>query len=149
MKKITFLTLIFAALFVFLQMKALACSCVTIGNLTLEQEMKLHIKNDKAVFVGKLISINDESTDGDRLIKFQVERFWKGALTEEIAIATENERNSCAYPFEKEKTYLIYVNTYNNKLYTGGCIPNREISRADEELKILGKGSKPKRLNLK
>lgn len=144
MKKITFLTLIFVALFAFTQIKALACTCVSIGE-SLEQEIKSHLKNDEAVFVGKLIEINNASADGDRLIKFQVEQFWKGALTEEIIIATENDKSSCAYPFEKEKTYLIFVNTYNDKLYTGGCIPHREISRATEELKILGKGTKPEK----
>jgi hypothetical protein len=148
MKKITFSTLVFVALFVFMQMKALACSCPDMGG-TMKQKINWRLKDDKAIFVGKLISINDESADGDRLIKFQVERFWKGALTEEITIATENDRSSCAYPFEKEKTYLIFVNTYNDKLYTGGCIPNREISRATEELKILGKGKNLKRINFK
>jgi hypothetical protein len=144
MKKITFLALVFVVLFSFPQIKALACVCVSMGE-SLEQQIKSQLKNDKAVFVGKLISINDESERGDRLVKFQVKQFWKGELTEEITVATENERNSCAYPFEKGKSYLIFADTYNGKLYTGGCLPDREISRAAEELKILGEGKKPKK----
>lgn len=145
MKKITFLTLIFVALFVFPQMKALACTCVQIGNETLEQEIKAQLKNDKAVFVGKVIEINDRSEQGNRLVKFQVEQFWKGGLSEEITIASDKSRSSCAYPFEKGKSYLIFAVTYNNNLFTGLCMSNREISKAAEELKILGKGTKPKK----
>ena len=144
MKKITFLTLTIITFFVFAQMKVMACSCPSMGE-SLEQIIKFHLKNDEAVFVGKLIEIDDKSADGDRLIKFQVEQFWKGMLSEEIIIATENERNSCAYSFEKYKSYLIYVGNYDGKLYTGGCLPNREISRATDELKILGEGKKPKK----
>ncbi len=145
MKKTTSLTIIFVGLFVFLQVKALACVCAQVGNETLEQKIKWRLKSDEAVFTGKLIEINDKSEHGDRLIKFQIERFWKGVLSEEITIATENERSSCAYPFEKDKIYLIFADTYNGKLYTGGCVPNREINRATEELKILGKGTRPKK----
>lgn len=144
MKKFRILILVFVSLLTTTQVKIFACSCPSMGE-TLEQNIKAHLKNDEAIFVGKLLNIDDKSVDGDRLVKFQVEEFWKGKLSGEIIISTENERSSCAYPFEKDKTYLIYVNIYNKKLYTGGCIPDREVSRASEELKILGKGTKPEK----
>lgn len=143
MKNVVMLTLIFVAL-AFSQTKVLACSCPQV--VSLEQNIRWQLKNDKAVFVGKLIEIKDKLYYGDRLIKFQVEQIWKGALSDEITVATENVTNSCAYPFEEGKSYLIFaVSSDRDILMTGGCLPNREVSRATEELKILGKGTKPKK----
>ncbi len=146
MKNFTLLITIFAVTFIFSQVKTFACSCVQIENVTLEQEIKNKLKNDKAIFVGKVIEINNEPKRDNRLIKFQVEQFWKGEPTEEISISTEKEMNSCAIPFEKDESYLIFAIIYEGDLLTGLCMSDKEISRAAEELKILGEGVKPKKL---
>ena len=144
MKNVIIFTFIFASALIFSQVKTLACGCPDMGE-SLEQKIQWRLKNDKAIFTGILIEIDDKSEHGDRLIKFRVERFWKGELMEEIILATENERSSCAQPFEKGKSYLIFANIYDDKLQTGGCLPNREISRAADELEILGEGEIPKK----
>jgi hypothetical protein len=44
------------------------------------------------------------------LVKFRVQRYWKGAPTRETIIRTPvSKERDCGYPFEAGKTYLVYA----------------------------------------
>ncbi len=135
------------ALMFFTQTNLLACSCPTIG-LTIEQKINGQLDSAKAVFSGKVVEIVNKSQNRDLIVKIKVEEFWKGNLPEEIIIETDRSDAACGYPFVSGKSYLIFAYVSDeNILTTGLCLPNREISKAEEELKILGKGKEPEKAN--
>lgn len=147
MKKSIFLLLSVVALLISTQINAFACSCPTIGG-TLEQHIKWKLKDSKAVFSGKVIEINDKPQSRDFFVKIKVEKLWKGSLSEEVVITTERSTASCGYPFEVGKNYLVYTHGSGAmNLTTGLCMNNLELQKATEELKILGKGKKPRKRN--
>ena len=148
MKKIVFSTFIVAALLVFTQATAFACSCIEIPE-PYEQKVKSKLNDAKAVFSGKVIEINDKPQSFEVFVKIKVERLWKGNVSKEVIITTENNSGVfCGYSFEVGKSYLIYARgSDESNLTTGLCLGNLQLQKAAEELKILGEGKKPRRKN--
>ena len=140
MKKIVFAWFVFTVSFIFIQNTELACSCVDLGE-SLEQQVNGSLKNSKAVFVGEVIEVMKNSDNVGFTTKFKVEESWKDFSPSEITFVGDG--SSCEYYFTLGKKYLVFAYEWKNKLTTGDCSGNREIDKAAEELKILGKGNKP------
>jgi hypothetical protein len=84
--------------------------------------------------------------------KFQVDEWWKGGLQKEIILVTDRARFSdggtsvsdCDSGFTKGRRYLIYAYyDEKNNLQTGACTRTARLSRAKNDLRLLGKGKKP------
>lgn len=128
------------AFFIFGQTDALACGCPSMG-LTLEQEINGRLENNKAVFSGEVLEIVDRAKDRD--VTFRVGEYWKGDVLEQITVSTDSLNSSCAFHFEVGKSYLVFANLWEGSLYTAACSRNRDLKKADEVLKVLGKGETP------
>jgi hypothetical protein len=145
MKKIVFILLCIAALFVFVPENALACSCPTVGVVGLEQELKWKLKQLQAVFSGKVIEINKIPQSRDVSVKIEIKEIWKGLLSKEVNIATPESPSACGVSFEIGKSYLVFAShSAEGNLSTGLCLKNKELEKAAKELEILKKGKKPK-----
>lgn len=144
---------------------AFGCVCVPVGGV------KEELKEAGAVFSGKLIakefrkSTNDTLeafsglTDEQRskaeilVYKFQVENWWKGKSTKEVVLFTGQIKlahgevgvSSCDFPFELGKRYLVYAFKVEYDLSTNACTRTKKLEKAGEDLKVLGKGWKPKK----
>lgn len=93
------------------------------------------------VFTGKVIEI----TRNPPQYRLRVERSWKDLLPDtrpkEILLTAYSA--DCEVPFEVGRTYLVYAYETVNNLTTNQCLENKEIEKAAEDLKVLGKGKKP------
>jgi hypothetical protein len=149
MKKILFLTFIVAALLVFTQATAFACSCIEIPE-PFEQKVKSELKGAKAVLSGMVLQIKDKPQSFEVFVTIKVERVWKGSVSKEVIITTENNNGVfCGYPFKVGESYLVYADgSDENNLTTSHCLRNLELQKAAEDLKILGKGKKPRKRNV-
>jgi hypothetical protein len=143
MKRVIFLLPGVLALLIFAQIDVLACGCVTIGNPTLEQRVKSSLGQSKIAFSGIANEVSRNAKNFGFTTKFKVDEYWKGLSTEEIIIIGDG--SSCEYPFTVGEKYLVYAYISKDVLTTGACIGNTKLVDAAEELKILGKGEKPKK----
>jgi hypothetical protein len=62
-------------------------------------------------------------------VTLQVVEPFRGDFGNTIVIATEPMNNSCYYPFEIGKDYLVFAETYKGRLYTSICQGTREAER--------------------
>lgn len=100
-----------------------------------------------AVLSGKVTSI-EAAGDNQLKVTIEVATSFKGDAAKTAAIYTANDGAACGYHFEKGKNYLIYARLSgegaDQLLRTGLCTRTRPIADADEDLKELGAGTKPK-----
>ena len=121
MKK-TFQIIVFLAIFGISAQFAYSCSCFRIDN-------EAEIEMTDFIFVGKVVEITEDKSyvppkvegatefqqitiDSRKryLVKFKVEKKFKGAADDEITLVKYVQDSMCAdTSFENEKTYLIYA----------------------------------------
>lgn len=142
--------------------KILACEC---SILAVEETFE----KSTAVFSGKVVGFEyrkgisnplmerREKQTGQKfnyetmVVKFQVERWWKAEAALEIFLVTTETKfgdgtsshSSCDYSFTEGESYLIYAFGKENELRTNFCRRTRLLSKAEEDMKILGEGKKP------
>ena len=133
---------------------AVACMCFGKPSVTEAR------RNARAVFLGTVVSSEyregakypDGKDAGEELtMRFSVERWWKGNLTPEVVLFTEQYRApdlsvsvvNCAYQFEVGKRYLVYA-VLDGKLRAAYCSRTSEAEKAGEDLRVLGKGKRPR-----
>lgn len=139
----------------------LACLC---ANLSAEEA----IKKSTAVFSGKVVGfeyrkgIPNEFRDSQaretgekvdyetKVVKIQVEQWWKGNIPKEVIMITNNTRTEtsgsfggCDFNFKEGETYLIYATSDDTGLRTNACTRTRKIADAEEDLDTLGTGKEP------
>ncbi len=162
MKRSLILTFLFV-FFLFNAATAFGCVCDT------SVSFAESFKEASAVFSGKFVgaeyrrgivskSIETTFFPGDEkkiyevlVLKFQVEKSWKGAAKREIVLLTNHARFSdgstsvsdCDLLFDKGKRYLIYAYGAENELQTSACSRTARLERAKKDLKLLGAGKKP------
>jgi hypothetical protein len=139
-----------------------ACVCVIMPNETLEDAVKSSVKKSKVVFAGKVIGfeyrkgilnefMQSKGIDYEtKIVKFQVEQWWKGQVPKEIFLVTDETKNadgtvsssSCNYNYKEGESYLVFAYGKENELRTMACSRTQPLNRAKEELKILGEGRK-------
>ncbi len=115
---------------------ALACSCPTV--MSPGEEIKWKLKEGSAVFSGEVLSV--DAAGRRKQVTFRVIEFWKGNLDSKVTVSTEDHPGACGYEFEIGKTYLVFAELWENRHHTGACSGNRELQKAEAELKVLGKG---------
>ncbi|MDQ3634295.1 MAG: hypothetical protein M3405_07260 [Acidobacteriota bacterium] len=140
-----------------------ACVCPISPDVTLEDLVKYSVKNSSAVFTGKVIGfeyrkgIPNEFMESKKveyktkIVKFQVEQWWKGELTQEIFLVTDETINadgtastsSCNYNFNEGESYLVYAYGKEKELRVSPCARTQILSKAERDLEILGEGKKP------
>jgi len=140
-----------------------ACGCPSSPNETLEDVVKYRVKNSTMVFVGKAVGfeyrkgipnefMQSKGIDYEtKIVKFQVEQWWKGETPKEIFLVTDETRNadgtasnsSCNYDFKEGESYIVFAYGKENELRTNSCSRTQLLNKADEYLKILGEGKEP------
>ncbi|WP_456276936.1 hypothetical protein [Bacillus sp. AK128] len=113
-----------------------ACSCVP--SPPVEEELE----RANSVFSGKVLSIEEDTSNEFEPIKvtFQVNEIWKGENTSQISVYTARDSASCGFNFSKDESYLVYAIQNEGILKTGICSLTKELSRANDDLTILGEG---------
>lgn len=109
-----------------------ACTCVKN-----QSERKLYRQAGAVVF-GKIISVEtiDQKTQTVRAT-VEVEQAWKTAVTRQITIITGD---SCAFVFEKDGKYLLYLSkTDAGDWSTSVCSGNKKREQAGKSLGWLKK----------
>jgi len=146
-----------------------ACGCPGSPDTNVSDEVRYAFQKSTVVFAGKAVgfeyrkgipnqymeSLKKDSgrqVDYETLVvKFQVERWWKGEVTTEIILLTSETKNSdgtgsnsgCDYSFKKGESYLIYANGKVSQLRTDACSRTKLLTKAEADLKILGEGKEP------
>lgn len=118
--------------------QALACSCA-------DPSVREKFRAADSVFVGSLIEITPTDTAGDfpsaaHLVKFKVEKRWKGARTSVIvAVANYDRPGWCGdLSLTAGERYLIYADRQEGRFVVQtDCGPNRNVKNAPEEIKRL------------
>jgi hypothetical protein len=158
-----YLSILFFSIF-FLSNVSSAFACLCSGTPTVAEELK----GATAIFSGKYVGGEyrkgivsefrrmEEQIDGKKIeyevlvLRFQVQRWWKGNLSSEVILVTDQTRVSdgttsvgdCGLGFEKGKPYLIYAYGKEDELGTDACTRTKRLGKAKEDLKQLGKGNK-------
>ncbi len=99
-------------------------------------------KISKAVFFGQLAEIAQKDNLSRRLLKFKVERYWKGPEEERLSVVTTAVA-PCGYNFRVGEKYLIYAGEEKGQLETAPC-RILHVDSAERDLQKLGKGKVPK-----
>lgn len=127
-----------------------ACRCQTRLNSdrsTPQQEFKREFKKAKAVFSGKVMSIDDkcrENVSGcDVRITFEVNKSWKYIRKDIVVVMTGSPQgDNCGFFFEVGQEYLVFAFDEGGAgLETHICSRTKPIAdeQAGEDLKRLGK----------
>ena len=117
-----------------------ACSCAELP--TAESELE----RSQAVFSGKVIDIKERKANGylTKSVLFEVTNTWKGVEKSQVIITTGLGGGDCGYRFIEGQEYLVYANEsdmYGAKsLVTIMCDRTNNLSRLQEDLKVLGEG---------
>ena len=145
--KTTFVTAVLLVMFMIFAPEGYACSCV-------KNEVRQAYDEAKAVFIGKVTEIVQPRTDdqnadlNERLfvIKFKVERSWKGAAfldttIAEITILSDQGRSGCFSwgPFLEGKKYLVYAiqTDGENLAVLFSCNRTTSLANAADDLRVL------------
>ncbi len=128
-----------------------------------QQSISDELKNSTAVFSGQVIaeeyrpvnSKEDHLPEGGEalVIRFAVERWWKGSGEEEVILYTGVTRYPNGYTrmfaedftFRVGEKYLVYADSSEDGLKTNGCRRTAEIEKAEEDLGELGEGKLPEK----
>ena len=100
-----------------------------------------------AIFIGKVLSVTE---DGDsKIFEFQVSKTWKGDSKKTVkVIYFEDLRYEPIYEVGKE--FLMFAETGDDKnLHVYRCSRSAEVVNAADDLKLLGKAKKPKKVKAK
>lgn len=147
MMKTALVPAVLLAMFAIFAPKSYACFCV-------KDEVPQAYDEAKAVFIGEVTEIVQPRTDDQNadisenlfVIKFKVERSWKGAgyldtTIAEIKILSDQGRAGCFSwgPFLEGRKYLVYaVQTDGDNLAVlFSCNRTTPISDAADDLKVL------------
>ena len=77
------------------------------------------------------------------LVRFRVQRYWKGSPSRELQLRTPVGEKSCGFPFETGKAYLVYAIDVKPPFVTL-CSRTKPLNDAQavEDIIRLGKGTR-------
>jgi hypothetical protein len=119
---------------------AFACECIE------PKEPAQPLSESKTVFSGKVVKIDVQPENYVKIVKFDVERAWKGISTTTVTAVTGANGGSCGFPFEEGKEYLVYsYDSYGSSksLIASMCSRTALLSEAQNDLMVLGPGYVP------
>jgi hypothetical protein len=121
--------------------KAAACSCIP------PEPPQTALGKATAVFSGRVVGIDEPAFPTNSLepvhVTLNVERSWKGPLTEEIEVRTAMSSASCGFTFEENKEYLVYANGDPHDLQVSLCSRTALAENASADLAAFGRGITP------
>lgn len=100
-----------------------------------------------AVFAGKVLSVTEEGSS--KIFEFQVSKTWKGSSKKTVKVTYYE---SLRYPpiFEVGKQYLMFAESGDDKtLHVYRCSRSTFLENAADDLKLLGKAGKSKKVKVK
>ena len=106
----------------------LGCECATRNDFEIEFALS------KAVFVGEVIDMDNARPDAT--VTFQVNKMWKGAKSETVAVKTNNRGKACGFPFTRGERYLVYAYD-DGSLRTSICTRTAPAGYAGDDIKRL------------
>ena len=115
------------------------------------------LEKSDAVFAGKVLAeeyrpLKISTAPGEVLtVRFAVEKWWKGAKSEEVILYTSTIRHSEGlysfmdedFHFSAGERYLVYASGAPDNLRTDGCRRTKKLESAYEDLQKLGEGGAP------
>lgn len=128
--------------------EARACSCLSVS---LERQLEFAAY----AFAGTVVDVDtirsNESFSAFLVATIAVDRVWKGQVTREFEVWTRSSSASCGYNdpwarFEIGVKFLLYAfepSADVGHVYTHLCTRNAKYDDAREDLKRLGPGSRP------
>lgn len=130
-----------------LSLPAMACNCAN------SFSPQAQLDASSAVFSGKVVRIkwyektlqrmNRMNAYQIMIVTFQPSRVWKGQSMPEIDVETPDpENDDCGVDFKKDQEYLVYA-VMKQRLETDACARTKLLSKADEDLQVLGTGREP------
>jgi hypothetical protein len=120
---------------------ASACSCMGVS-------IQRYISSSDAVFSGEVVDLQ-KGTSASRMfgpsdtVTLRVSEVWKGTDQGTIEVSTPSQGSACGYPFEEGQEYLVYADGKGEPFDTSICSGTTQLSKADEDLTVLGNGEKP------
>ena len=118
-----------------------ACTCLPHAGEPIQKVVAKARNESRAVFSGTVVAIDRKPGDLSVAVRFEVEKFWKGALKKEVTVFTGIGGGDCGYVFEVGQRYLVYAYTHNETgLGTNICQRTASLIDAAKDLKALGKG---------
>ena len=125
---------------------ASACSCAIESNP--KERVEFAVSDSEAVFSGEVVDFEkgpDSMFGPTETVSFRVSEVWKGPQRETLEVSTPTQGSACGYAFKEGQEYLVYAYTGQQGLETDLCSSNKPLSKADEDLALLGNSSeKPK-----
>lgn len=131
-------------------------------NATVECNARLSVADEfkrvSAVFAGEAvaeeyrdITFGKEAGAKVLVVKFKVEKWWKGGETEEVYLYTSirkfpdgsTRKFGENFHFNKGESYLVYAYDFEDKLRTSQCRRTKTLAKAEEDMRELGEGSEP------
>jgi len=111
-----------------------SCSCVV------PPPPKTALRQATAVFSGKVLSV--KLKNDQQLVKFEVDRIWKGVSDNTVLITTGLGSGDCGYNFSKGEKYLVYAygEKGGNSFSTSICTRTTTLANAQKDLAELGDG---------
>ena len=123
---------------------ASACTCAGFGGSP-QQRAERMLDKSSAVFAGKVVDIDRDQKGplgGVDKVSFRVSEAWKGPERETLELTTQSQGIACGYFFSEGREYLVYA--YGKQdLKVDACGDTKQLSKADEDLALLGNGEKP------
>jgi hypothetical protein len=116
---------------------ASACSCMVVP-------IQRYISSSDAVFSGEVVDLQNIRMFGPSdTVTLRVSEVWKGTDQGTIEVSTPSQGSACGYAFEEGQEYLVYA--YGKQdLKVDACGGTTHLSKADEDLALLGNGEQPK-----
>ena len=134
--------------------KVFACVCVSMPNESVSDAVKYATEQSTMIFAGKVVGfeyrkgITNQYMESRRkdssknieyetlVVKFQVERWWKGEATTEVFLATDETKNSdgtgsgssCDYHFKEGEIYLVYAYGQRKRITNARLHENETIN---------------------
>ncbi|MFS0728058.1 hypothetical protein [Paenibacillus sp. 1P07SE] len=108
-------------------------------------EVQTALEQASAVFTGTVLDIAKQPTRdyGYDAVILEVDRAWKGVETTQVIVYTG--WSSCMFPFEEERTYLLYTELSGEDQMVIACGRSAaaDSPRAMEDIALLGEGKVP------
>ncbi|HEX8247007.1 MAG TPA: hypothetical protein VF599_02390 [Pyrinomonadaceae bacterium] len=145
MKKLFFVSVVCVLIIFAGVIETAACSCLALpAETTLNQAVRKAYKDSNAIFSGKVLAIAKNPNSGFVIVKFKVDKSWKGKISSILSVKTGIGGGDCGYQFEIGKKYLVYTHG-DNAADLGVSICSRTaLLEANTDTAILSKIKRPK-----
>ena len=119
---------------------AYACSCMGVP-------IQRYISSSDAVFSGEVVDLQKGTSVGGMFgpsdtVTLRVSEAWKGTDQGTLEVSTPSQGSACGYAFKEGQEYLVYASGKQD-LKVDACGETKQLSKADEDLALLGNGEKP------